>query len=474
MLASIGSTLQGLGLILVVIAIFNVIIFIHELGHFLAARWRGLHVDRFQIWFGKPIWKKTVNGVQYGLGWLPFGGFVALPQMAPMESIEGGNSERKEPLPAVKPIDKIIVAFAGPLFSFLLALTAGLVVWKVGKPKDFIPSTTIEAVEKGSHAEQAGFQSGDTILTVDGEPVIGFAGSLDCISEKIILSKNDKITFTIRREGQAAPLTLQSGFDVAKGSLFQRSGLRDIGISPAGICRVKGVSKDGPADEIGLKEGDVILSIDGNKMHGVVEVTHYFQEHGWKPATITYQRGNETKTATIEPEKPLPPNDKDPKLGILWDGTVIYEEHIVHPSPWEQVTDSVRMMLATISAVASPKSSIGVEQLSGPVGIAKAQFDLLQTPHGWQRLLFFMVLLNVNLAIFNMLPLPVLDGGHITLAVLESIARRPVQARVLEVIQTVFVVALMGLALYVTTKDVGGLFGRGDKKRTEIVFPSDH
>ena len=112
--------------ILIVVALFNVIIFVHELGHFLAAKWRGLRVDRFQIWFGKPIWKKEINGVQYGLGWIPAGGFVALPQMAPMEAVEGKNrepgeqEEKQDSLPPVKPLDKIIVAFAGPLFSFLL------------------------------------------------------------------------------------------------------------------------------------------------------------------------------------------------------------------------------------------------------------------------------------------------------------------------------------------------------------------
>ena len=132
------TILKNIGIILAVVFSFNVIIFVHELGHFLAARWRGLEVERFQIWFGKPIWKKTINGVQYGLGSIPAGGFVALPQMAPMESIEGDNSKRKSPLPPISPLDKIIVAFAGPLFSFLLAFAAAIVIWQVGKPKDML------------------------------------------------------------------------------------------------------------------------------------------------------------------------------------------------------------------------------------------------------------------------------------------------------------------------------------------------
>jgi regulator of sigma E protease len=117
--------------------IFNVMIVVHEWGHFLAGRWRGLYIDRFQIWFGKPLWKKTYNGVQYGLGSIPAGGFVSLPQMAPMESIEGqveGEDKEKKDLPPITPLDKIIVAFAGPLFSFLLAVVFACIVFLVKKP----------------------------------------------------------------------------------------------------------------------------------------------------------------------------------------------------------------------------------------------------------------------------------------------------------------------------------------------------
>ena len=104
---SILSVLATIAIIFGVVMLFNFMIFIHELGHFFAARWRGLYVDRFQIWFGRPIWKKTVNGVQWGLGWIPAGGFVSLPQMAPMEAIEG-RAELPKDLKPVTPLDKII------------------------------------------------------------------------------------------------------------------------------------------------------------------------------------------------------------------------------------------------------------------------------------------------------------------------------------------------------------------------------
>src|SRR5947199_432130 len=109
-------------ILLEVLILFNLLIVVHELGHFLAARWRGLYIERFGVWFGKPIWKKTINGVQYSLGSLPFGGFVALPQLAPMDIIEGKADVEREKLPRISAIDNIMVSFAAPVFSLLLAL----------------------------------------------------------------------------------------------------------------------------------------------------------------------------------------------------------------------------------------------------------------------------------------------------------------------------------------------------------------
>src|SRR5258706_3540547 len=125
-----------------VVLLFNLLIGVHELGHFLAAKWRGLKVDRFAIWFGKPIWKKKINGVEYALGWIPAGGYVALPQMATMEAIEGKSENSGKSLPPISALDKIIVAFAGPLFSFLLALAFAVVVMVVGRPVSQSEKTT--------------------------------------------------------------------------------------------------------------------------------------------------------------------------------------------------------------------------------------------------------------------------------------------------------------------------------------------
>src|SRR5580658_9334564 len=126
-----------------VILLFNILIIVHELGHFLAAKWCGLKIEKFAIWFGKSLWEKKIDGVEYVFGSIPFGGYVMLPQMAPMEAIEGKTETPREELPPASPWQKIIVAFAGPLFSFGLAVVFACIVWAVGKPTTYSEKTTI-------------------------------------------------------------------------------------------------------------------------------------------------------------------------------------------------------------------------------------------------------------------------------------------------------------------------------------------
>jgi len=472
-MSALATLFQVIVLILVVLTVFNIIIFVHELGHFWAAKWRGLQIDRFQIWFGKPLWKKEINGVQYGLGWIPAGGFVALPQMAPMEALEGGEKPGK-PLPPITPLDKIIVAFAGPLFSMLLALLAALIVWQVGKPADFIAPQEVGYLVPGSPAEKAGLQLGDKIIEINGVPVNGFAGSLNSITERIILSRGQQITYTVERPGEAQPVVLKSGFETEKTRWFQRRGLRQVGIEPAVPAIIGRVCPNSPAADAGLGKGDQILSIDGKPLYSLAQFSQYLKDQKWKTVRLDVETAAGGKREVeLTPERPLKPEGTDPMVGIEWDPSGEVDIRIVHPEPIQQVKDSLHMMWVTITSVIAPDSNIGVDHLSGPVGIAKMQYQLLQMENGWRRILAFMVLFNVNLAVLNMMPFPVLDGGHITLAVLEKIFGRPVKARPLEILQTICALLLISLMLFVTSKDIGDGFGRGSGKRQEIVFPAN-
>jgi regulator of sigma E protease len=472
-MSAISTILQVILLIAVVLTVFNIIIFVHELGHFWAAKWRGLQIDRFQIWFGKALWKKEINGVQYGLGWIPAGGFVALPQMAPMEVLEGEAPERA-PLPPISPLDKIIVAFAGPLFSMLLAVLSAVIVWQVGKPADFIASQIVGEVLADSPAAKAGILAGDKITHINGQPVNGFAGSLDSITEGIILSKGQQIEFTIERKGLTTPLTLISEFQTAQTKWFQRTGLRQIGIGPEyDHLELGSILKGSPAEKAGFKEGDTLVSMNARKFTDDAAAVAFIKSIGANPIVFEILRHDKPLKLIVTPQVPAFPAGKGPMLGLGFYSVPYQSRGLVHPGPIQQVSDTLRMMWITISSVVARDSSIGVGHLSGPVGIGTLLYQFLQMEDGWRRIFSFMVLFNVNLAVLNMMPFPVLDGGHITLAILEKIFRRPVKTRPLEVLQTACALALISLMLFVSSKDVGAFFGRRPAAGQDIVFPQN-
>ena len=222
------------------------------------------------------------------------------------------------------------------------------------------------------------------------------------------------------------------------------------------------------------RKGDRVLSIDGHKLYSLAQFSQYLRDQKWKTVRLGIQTAaGGTREVEITPEQPLKPAGADPMVGIDWDASGEVDIRIVYPEPIQQVKDSLHMMWVTITSVIAPDSNIGVDHLSGPVGIAKMQYQLLQMEDGWRRILAFMVLFNVNLAVLNMMPFPVLDGGHITLAVLEKIFGRPVKAKPLEVLQTICALLLISLMLFVTSKDIGDSFGRGSRKSQELVFPEN-
>ena len=456
--------------IFIVLALFNVTIFVHELGHFLAARWRGLYVDRFQVWFGKPIWKKEINGVVYGLGSIPAGGFVSLPQMAPMQSVEG-ESRHTGDLPPIKPLDKIIVAAAGPLFSVLMALAFAFIVWGIGRPLDLLETRSVGWVKPDSPAERAGFQAGDEILKIDGQDMLAWTGDLERgIVENIKFSEHEKITFLVKRPGVAEPITLESGFDLPETAWWKRRGLRQVGIAHQSEANLRGTIDGSPADVAGLQDGDVIIGVNGQELLSPALLAQIIDETPEEAMQLKVQRGEDILNVEITPKRPLTPEGAGPMLGIQYGRDANWNEALIYPGPIEQVCSSVMMMWITITKVIAPGSSVGVQHLSGPVGIAKTKYEMLKTEDGWRRVIWFTVFFNINLAILNMLPFPVLDGGHITMAILEMIKGRPIQAKLLEYIQMGFALLLISFMLYVTTKDVPELFTSGGGESQEVRF----
>jgi RIP metalloprotease RseP len=541
---------------------FGFSIFIHELGHYLAAKRRGLFVPKFSIGFGPKLISWKIQETEFCISLLPLGGYVALPQLAELKAIEGIYSIPESHKRNLSAYDKILVALMGPMFNFLLALTLASILWIHGVPRfSNEMSTTVGYIFPhlpnpsgmiSNPTLAAGLQPGDVILSVDECPVQHF----EAIQQAICLGSghDDQGQATaqlqIRRGDTVQSLTLHPIKIRLSGSASES--FRSIGIIPASTLKISRIIADSPASQAGLQLGDQLLAIDGQKLYSLQQLQTYLQEHS-STVQMGIKRGEETitlpiKTSTIALTKPFwklenkagqelfcliprhlpaspqvnlseitfevgfsdtqgssssllapgdiwlaPPTaasrpfqDMEQFLSNCGGQTLLFQKsdgsiceyplgeydvhHVpetsvqrlgiechpemvwVHISPWQQIVNDIQQSYQTLRGLLSPHSDIAARHLMGPPGIFRTMNHL--AAHNIWNLLVFLVMLNVNLAMINLLPLPVLDGGHILLAGLQKMAKNRIPMQWWYRGQAVFIFFLLGLMLYVSFHDI--------------------
>ena len=431
--------------------LFGLAIIIHEFGHFLAAKLLGFKVDAFSIGFGPAIWHKTIKGCDYRVCWIPLGGYVALPQLDPssMDEIQGEHGEKDEreklaPVPAWK---RIVVAFAGPFGNVVLAVVLAFII--AAAPSDFGGiGVTVGEVEKGGVAEQAGLQVGDRFLTVNGNEVAFWTEVL--VECHLAGDTNKGVVAVIDRGGEQIDLKLPIQMDPSTGYLTLP------GVSPRLKCQIDTVTAGSPAEAAGLKQGDTILEMNGVAINSPHDMVTRLSKNKGTPAEFTVKRfpSEETEKITLLPQY----NAKHHRIMI---GIVFSSDEMKMPQwmayrrPWLQLKNDAKSIFRMLRALFAPKAKGEATRAAKDMGGALTLFYIfwVQVQAGLLQSLAFLRFLCINLAILNLLPLPILDGGHIAFAIVEIISGRKPSERFVNAISTIFAFLLIGLMALLIYRD---------------------
>lgn len=446
------SIASNLWMLLLALLFFDASIFVHELGHYWTARRRGLRVERFAIGIGPTLFSwRNEAGVEFTVGLIPVMGYVRLPQIADLTAIEGASEAEVARLPAVSYGSKMLVLVAGAAGNFAFAFALACVIWIVGQPQPTNMATTrigyvaptlqlANGVSVPSPAAQGGLRAGDRILAIDGAPVHDW----EDVSSHVQLgsgrtpSGRPSLRITVERGGTPFTLTLHP---VLAGS----EGWRQIGIEAAWKPIVAEVAPGSPAARAGLKPGDQLLAVGAAPVLSDTGFFDYLKSHLDQPVAIHVLRDGHSSTLMLAPRTAASPAN----VGI---DALESDQQITHPSPVAQVWGNTVDVFRTLASLLNPHSNVGLSKMTSVIGIAHIYEDAAQV--GLQALIALTILINVNLGIFNLLPIPVLDGGHMLFATIGWIRGRSLPLHFIVTAQSVFLVLIVIMFVYVSYFDV--------------------
>ncbi|MFY9551683.1 MAG: RIP metalloprotease RseP [Thermoanaerobaculia bacterium] len=433
--------------ILALIVVLSVLVVVHEFGHFALAKAFRFPVEVFSVGFGKRLFGKKWRGTDYRVSAIPLGGYVRVVGLGPDESTVAEGTSREAP-PVGKRWQRALVLIAGPAMNLVLALLLHTAVFAIGVrvPAYELAPAVVGVVEPGSAAAQVGIAPGDRIVSINGSETPRWRDAEFLLG----MSARQQLDVVVERNGQrwVVPITPRAvgKYDVGDAGIFPEVGRNLRG-------RVGAVVSGSPAEAAGLKPGDVIVSVAGRDVQGgPTELQDRFiasvQQNAPGPFAIGYVREGKPMEAMVRPAREGDVWRVGVKIGP--DVPEVLERFSLSQAfreGWRRVETDFKMTLSILGRLF--RGTASMKSMSGPLDIAK--FSGQEARRGIVPLIAFMAAISLQLGIFNLLPIPVLDGGHLFLLGLESAARRDFSLRVKErILQVGFVMilALLAVVLY--------------------------
>ena len=432
------------------------LIAVHEYGHFIVARKLGVKVEKFSIGFGPALfsWQSRDGEVTYVIAAIPLGGYVkmfgenAADLAAQASSIS--EQDRRRAFDAQPVWVRAAIAAAGPLFNFLFAIVAYIIIAWVGQ--EVVPPVVGE-VYQASRAQAVGIQSGDRVLRINDRTVHSWQEMEEALKQSV----GHAVMIEVRRDEvrQRFRLSLPQ---TERDSMMVNVADELLGISPDVQLLVDAVMPDTPAADAGLHDGDIIREVEGLPVNNIRKFIHIIQSHKGNPVSIGVQRNNTRLRFSIAPRE----DDKGHvRIGVRLSARANYEPEIYHMGMlsgivygFERTWEMTTMTLQVIGKMIS--SSISAENLGGPIAIAQLAGKTAQL--GMISFLSFLALISVNLAVLNLLPVPVLDGGHLLYLAIEKVRGKPLSTRVMEWTQAIGVFMIAALMIFAFYNDLARLF----------------
>ena len=433
-----------------VLLVLGTLVIVHEFGHYAAAKLFGVRVEVFSIGFGKRLFGFRKGDTDYRVSLLPLGGYVKMSGENPMEASTGDPAE----FMSHPRWQRFIIALAGPAMNIILAIALLTGVFMVHYSRLFFleQPVVVGRVVPDTPAAKAGVKAGDRITQIDG--VMNPVWEDALIREA--MAGGQPLEITVQRGEQTFPLTVRPDA---------------IGKDKRGVAGweppfMVNVTPDSAASRAGLKSGDQIIAFNGKPMgHSLSseeptqELLGLLQENKDKPVELTIGRDGRQFTSTVTPALTEINGQKLYRLGV---STMVRVEKLTLPQAFKASVDKNREF-ATLIVVMVKKlvqRKVSIAQISGPVGIGQAAGDAFRE-EGWLPLLFLTALISINLGIFNLFPIPILDGGMILLLIIEGLMRRDIKREIKERVYQAAFVFLVIFAVVVIYNDLSKLPGLG-------------